>query len=399
MELRALSTVPRDGYSTDAWWAFGLVGLSVTTEPDWLETPVFGDATLVSREVVKESILGDPGISDETKKRSLWLLGLDRAAVLEPDLARHEYRYVVPSSFVLVRRRGEQTDRAIYSKAYQRASEVCALVSVIAMTLEDSARTLAFAGQPPDPMLGPRACFAAGENLQLMGMGLHPYRYFPAPVPLGGDFHLSRSALLSPFNMGFHKELWKIVVERDVAVALGLRKVVVGALLRLFEAIHAPSFESRLMGAITSIEILLSDRNWETLKKRVVALLGTGSLSTYGVDELFRLRHAVVHERGDVSHLQALLAVGMAMSSLFTVALLSYSVIHVQGLHRYLDFVAAAQAADEVFSERERLLLDKVLFHRPAIHKWPWLDEIERVAHAGALLPDSTRQSDDGGEE
>src|SRR5262249_11412650 len=79
------------------------------------------------------------------------------------------------------------------------------------------------------------------------------------------------------------KGLAKALAPQKSPLPQSLANAVTQASIRLADAIHASDSSSRLLGAVTSIEILLADQldGFEMIQRRVLALLGNAAGNRY----------------------------------------------------------------------------------------------------------------------
>ncbi len=103
----------------------------------------------------------------------------------------------------------------------------------------------------------------------------------------------------------------------------GLRAAVTQSAVRLAEALYVRTPAAQLLGAITAIEILVSDpiETYDQMRRRIGALLGREALDQYTVEGVLRARHRYVHQ-GDPEPARAMVppAIGLALAALLRYA-------------------------------------------------------------------------------
>lgn len=384
MRQRALKSVVLTPTSAGLWWLFGVRGLVLRPDARWVDQPLFGDATFLLPEVVRDALVADERVEPGVGSRVATILGLE-PSLGDPD-TRAIASHVDPADcFLAVRRTGAADDRDTHTAAFRRAHELLALVGLMVFASNPEATTVAFSGQFRDGKLCPRAALSPGRE-RVEGYGVHPFAYYPMALPQGKALHMSPAMIDHEFRSLFHRDLWDMAVTRDSP----MRDTVLRAAVRIFDSIHASSFDSRLLGSVTAIEILIGDQagGWRELKRRTRSLLGPGE-DVFRADEVWSARHDYVHQGGEVEPVAALLACGLATSVLFHVAALAGRCKTRAALAGYLDLLAAAQRSDALWEGLPTNPTAQLRLHLAGPHMFPWLPNADLLSVETAIHPDS----------
>ncbi len=324
--------------ASNEWWVFyPLTGLSITGPLDSLETPIFGDATIVSKEqadVLLEQI--DPDRKTDSKS--------DLPFVVNYRLPLHTNFH----SHLAIRRRGSMpkghlsSEDSVRSLSSDRARGLAALLTVVFLASSLNGKTCCLEEQvhtgPSRHLLsinfnGPDLTYSSGD----VGSWNYDIR-IPKDV-----IHVSRHDVEAIFHQQPYSLLAPIITEQRVPVSSSLKKVLTQAVIRLADAIMSIEGSSQLLGAVTAIEMLLTQSNdkYESNGRRLGALLGKEVLETLDADGVFHSRHMYVHrglkpERSDVAHR----AIMLSMLAIFRYAYLAYEFNQKTALVDYLDFVS-----------------------------------------------------------
>jgi hypothetical protein len=153
-----------------------------------------------------------------------------------------------------------------------------------------------------------------------------------------------------------------------------LANAITQATVRLASSIHSSEHSTQLLGAVTSIEILLGEPKdkYDTVQHRLEMLFGKPTFDELKVDKLLKARHLYVHDGKDIEDKKlAGQTIALALSCLlcYAEAIQQFESKHTFG--QYLNFiyeaekVAKANKWDEVTKAEFRKLIYK---HRQGRH-------------------------------
>ncbi len=127
----------------------------------------------------------------------------------------------------------------------------------------------------------------------------------------------------------------------------GLSQAARRAALHLSEAVVSSLAESRVLGGVTAIEILIGEIGMRTdrLERRIRALVGADRYASLRGKAMFDARNAYVHDGGEASEPVAQRAIALAAEVVCKVADLVRVFRSKQQLTNYLDVVVAADSA------------------------------------------------------
>lgn len=389
MRQRPLDSIGSSSTPDSPWWLFGVRGIVLSDETSWIESPLLGDATLMPREPVVAALADESTATDYPLRRRVAGM-LHLAPGSEDDVVKSVAPLVEPAdSFVAVRRAGRPTDRDAHTDAFARAREVLAVLSLIIFGSNPDATSIGFSGQFRDGKLGARVALS-GDGRNVIGFAVQPYVYYPMAMPEGKILRVTRKGVEGQLQHLFHRDLWALATRRAPDVNRSFQAIILRAATRAFDAIHAPTFDARLLGAVTAVEILVGDQSggWNSLKQRVRALLGKGH-EAFRADEVWSARHAYVHDGAEISPVAALLSCGLAASVLFHVAALAGRCKTRDALISYLDLLVAVDRTSALWAGGAESPLKTIQLHLRGPHIFPWLERADAIAVETALHPDS----------
>ncbi len=341
---------------------YPLVGLEITDDTHDLEEPkpFFVNATLLSPKHVQDyvdkwkSVQAIPGFGGE------FLVGN----------MNHEIRGTAESynSFIAVSglgniRKNKQEREKLIKQADERAYEIAALLNLTVLAHWLSSQTIALVAQLRHGTNNRIWInFETGES----GTNVSYMSSFAALDPQGAlswsrdelRQHLYRAEFVHftrAFELGRSYQNNLLTTIRNSAV-------------RLADAVHTVDPAPRLLGAVTSLEILFDSQPYEVTKNRLLALLGRHLYDQYKAEPVFSARHDYVH-RGQTSP-----AIGIADDAIYLAlsAILRYSTLSTafvskksskEKLWSYLDFVYSGMKRWFDWDVKERRAFKTFLRH------------------------------------
>ncbi len=349
------------------WWAFyPLKGLDIEDPTDDLDAPLFGDATIVSRSqirtVVSKLHLNErmaPGHDHES----------DVVYMLENATFSEEF-----NSFVAVRRTGVVEggrSEELTKSAGARAFQIAGMLALVFLAKNDNAETCGLVEQ------------------------LHRYRRTLTLLEFddggfvfqsGGGTSLTildlqrcirtkRSEIAALLKQKRFQGLASAVVPQRPKLPRSLRNAIRQAVVRLSDAVHSSTPSSRLLGAVTTLEILLNEQgdSFELTSRRVQGLLGTAAVDAFRADDVFRARHLYVHRGEEVTdEALGMHSIALALAALLRFAEVAEDFSHKAALASYLDLVEQIERVT-VRDLDDGDLLSRVVRHQRSAPRLPFL--------------------------
>jgi len=354
------------------WWMFyPIKGLDITdTEHDLLD-PMFGDCTLISRHHIQQIVpllrLNERMAPGHDHER-------DVTYMLENATLREDFQ-----SFVAVRRTGIPSNESprellpFLQSAKLRAYEVSALLSLVLLARGRSGVAIGLVEQLHRQtrslvMLdlqdgGFRFQTEGGRSLSLL-----------SPQ---GTITLSRQQVQEVLREEPFTCLSNALLPQSPTLPGSLHRAISQSAIRLSESVHTVTESSRLLGSVISIEILIAEQGdgYETLRRRLIALLGTESIEVFGAETVLQTRHAYVHRGSEPTDVQIPLnAICLALSCLLRSAEAAPNFVT---KHHFLDYLDLIHTADRVAShskgETALTSMQALLKHSRSKYELPFL--------------------------
>lgn len=365
------------------WWVlFRMIGLEITDPDAGLAEPCFPDATLFSRDAVDEVIAtlklnesGPPG-NDNERDALFMVKRFIRDAPFE--------------SFLAIRRTstGDLDDDEArdlrFSGGSARANEIASVLSLVLLAHSKTASTCALADRL-------QIAFVSIVAVETNGGG------YSQTVSTAGSGHyigrdqkrllrLSRQEVSSFLRHPELEALVEMLLIRSESTASSIRRAVLGACLRLSESLHASSVASRVLGAVTALEMMVlteANTDYGTIQARVGALIGTAEADRFRLPEILRARHRYVH-RGEEPEDKTLShsAIGLALLSLLRLATLSRGFQRRDSIVEYLDFLGRLPAVESHLPDSDRAIVAALNRHRPGPSALPFYEALSRAPAA-----------------
>lgn len=366
------------------WWVFfPLKGLEITDPKHDLKTPLFGDTTVIARSQMKRIVpllklnkRHAPGHDHEADILHLvtWAGG-------------EEY-----SSYVAVKRTGQAghgvNDNRLADAAEDRAFVVAAVLSIVFLAESRRGETCGLVQQ----------LHRRKRDLAMLEINEGGFVYQggggQSRIILDRKFNIqvSRSQLKNLLRQDRYQGLANTVLIQQPELGKSLRNANVQSALRLADAVHAISYSSQLLGAVTAIEILVAEMgdSYDTIKKRLCVLIGDDAVNLYQADAIFQARHRYVHKGEEVELYDlATNAVALALQSLLNYSNASFKFRSKLEIVQYLDFVALSNRISSIWNEAQQRSLVRLLKHSPKLYSLAFVP-------CNAEISSSTRSSAEG---
>jgi hypothetical protein len=302
-----------------------LSGLVLTGEQKLEGKYLFGDVNVISRETFLRHFTS---LEDNTPTS---LATADAYLVLRR-------KGVVNTRWFDEDRKNEQ----FMAEAGQRAKQIAALLTLYFLASSDEGVIVRLDDQQ----------FLTQTHFGILGVNDNQERLLVGSYgPLNNTFTKSdpEAPVLSSegLEQALHQPLVAAltqVFEPKSALGGSLRDSIIQASVRLATAIHAPTYTDQLLGAVTSIEILLSgDEQSPTFKMkqtRLETLIGKNNAEKYEFDQVLRARHAYVHKGEDTTDRRLpLQAICAALHTLLIYAQVAHKLKSKNALITMLDII------------------------------------------------------------
>ncbi len=305
-----------------SWVAlFPFSGLHIHDEPDMLSTPLFGDATLVSHETVLRAFPNlVKGIGDADAHIAVRRQGIVNTKWFDED----------------------RKNDVFMAAAQKRANEIAALLAVCVLATSTDGNLTGLANrfghtQEHFALLRP----SDGDGIVAMSSG-SPIETFSLHET--ETLFLSKHELRTFLDQPLLQHVTQAISAQKSKLAPALRQSIIQSCLRLASAFYEASYTAQLLGAITSIEILLTGdeqgTSFDVKQRRLGVLLGNAFLEKYEFKKILQARHLYVHQgENETTRSQALMALGVAMYGLFIYAVVAQDIPKKDMLLTYLDAI------------------------------------------------------------
>lgn len=350
-------------------------GLDISDEEHDLPAPMFGDCTLVSRNHIPQIV---PLLRLNERKAPGHDHAHDVTYMLENATFHEEFQ-----SFVAVRRtgipsRGNPMEPPPFLRsAKSRAYEVSALLSLVLLSRGRSKAAIGLVEQMHSRM----------RSLVMLDLEDGGFQF---QVGVGGSLtvrspraviSLSRQRIREVLAEEPFAHLSNALLPQSRTLPKSLHRAITQSAVRLSESTLAVTESSRLLGAVTSIEILMAESgdSYERLHRRLAALLGTDTIESFDAETVLQARHSYVHQGDEPEDAQTSVnAIGLALSSLLRFAQTASAFATKSHLLDYLDLICAA---DKVASHSDDDKHDKgrdlaFLRHDRSGYELPFLSTI-----------------------
>jgi hypothetical protein len=280
-------------------------------------------------------------------------------------------------SFIAIRRTGVMSFRdfrpALVKDSYARAQRIGALLGLILLAENSHGQTCCLVEQlhRRELRLGMIDIEGGGFSYQGGSGGWSNTICDPRR-----NHNLSRDDLKKIIFKEPFEALTAILYPQKPSVPRSLRKAVEQSAIRLADALHFASASARLLGAVTSIEILISNHgdSYDSNLQRLSALLGEGAIIQYNAKSVLRARHLYVHKGEEIEDYDLpMKAIGLALSCLLRYAEATRFFKDKDSLVEYLDFVYHGQRLSDNWNDAERKAFSELVKHNQKSHDFPFI--------------------------
>ncbi len=364
----------------EKWFLFPISGLGITDMDADLEHPIFKDSTLLSRRHIPEIVSKikavkisrgmDPRIAEVSTSQIARSLESADTDPEQPMPLEERPRF---QAFIAVKRRGKMytegiSDPKTTEAAYLRAKEIASLLALVFLAQNEKAQTCGLV----EEMHIRRGAFFQFELIEGYSYSSHLGTSGSIIRSKHDELQTSRVQLLELLQSEQYKYLAPILLKESGDVDESLRTTIQQSALQLTAAIHSADASVRLLSAVTALEILLTFKTDEAqmgsiygnVERRLSGLLGRDCVTRYKASDVFKARHAYVHE-GDILEVPfiSMRAVGLALACLLRYAEAAPKFHHKKAFMTYLDFVAQSDELPDGWGPGQEQLLGTPLLH------------------------------------
>jgi hypothetical protein len=346
------------------WWVlYPVKGLEINNEVNGFDKPLFGDVTIISKTEIGKII-------QKLKLNKKVSKGHDHEAdvmyMMENITFKEDFH-----SFLAVRRTGLKDD--IKNDASKRAYSVLGLISLVFLAVSSSGKTCGFVEQ-------------LNRNIKSVAMIDTDNGEFALEIKGGLSFTIldsrncikvSSEDLIRTLYDDKFKDLTEALLPIKSPISTSLKNILNQATIRLSDAVHSITPSGQLLGAVTSIEILLSIHgdSYKVNKNRLIALLGSDSIERFNVEKVLNARHKYVHEGREIEdYTISKQAIGLALSTIFKYSELTKSYRSKEEIINYLDFIYQSEKLKGGWNDYESDCFRGLLKHKREGYSFPFLD-------------------------
>ena len=366
------------------WFLFPLRGLDISDDQHDLENPIFGDFCIISRKHLKDLVQMFNSLTkippEKMEKETSDIVSLIKWVSSKEGFhsAKEDFH-----SFIAVKRTGIYVSGGKTSELEKiskiRAYQISALLTLVTLgeNTEGNACGLIeqYFRQPKTTIAFSfeEGSFAVGGGQKYIGIST-PYK----PIVF------SRDQLNQLINNAPYVYLANVLLTQNPSLPTSLSRTITQASIRLSDAIHGISLSSKLLGAVTSIEILLSNQpdKYNSLSNRLTSLLGFESYIKNVIDNVFFARHNYVHKGKEVEDIMLpLKAIGLALNCLLRYAEIASMFSNKEELIIYLDYLHSKDKLTNCWDKLHPTTSQIIQEHERNIFNFPFWNHISEKNH------------------
>ncbi len=361
-----------------SWWIFfPFAGLSITDQYPELAKPVFGDVAIISKKHM-ESVLRR-SLSKHMPKENFeqlmeWVQNSFVEGVQE-----------VFQSYLAVRQTGildsdnETTHKPdkLALEAKKRASEISSLLTLFFLANGTSGETCGLVEQIQ---------IAMPQNITILGADYggsfkfsnYPLNHSLASSPIldsESSLHMSSQELSNILTQNGFDNFYQIMSSPKRLVPKSSHNSIVQSSLRLSESVLSANFSTRLLGAITAIEILLTKEitPFKVTKHRVKTLLGESLCTQYKLENVFTTRNNYVHDGKEIEEDMSTKAIALALACILSYSDIAHLFSSKDNILAYLDFISTSEEIVSEWNQQEQQSFQNLLRHAQNRQLFPFV--------------------------
>lgn len=321
------------------WFLYSINGLMVNEQPEF-ENFIFEDATIVSGSQLKE------------------YFNINNINYNIVDIIPSNLTYIIVQTTGIIKKGNESEHK---QKSNRRAQEICSFIFFVFLYLSNYSIGICLNSQIYD--IGSMTVYM----LKAENKGYSVYQNFSnnevqTVIPNPPLFYKIED-LLKLFNNNYFKNIFDSV--RNIK-----NNIIKDSLVNLYLTINLPSPMSQLLGAVSSLEIILKDnRKYENIINRVTTLLENEIYNKFEGNvikkEIFDKRHSIIHDGDNCEGINALKALKLTVNVLINYSCIHSSFINKDTICNVLDILNRIKNNDilkdkniELFKENRKLKLD-----------------------------------------
>lgn len=330
---------------------FPLKGIEIKGKTPEIASPIFLDTTIIPR----SEILNIVSEAMKNKKESS-LKALKE--VTEYSFIREQSEPY--DSCIAVKRTFNQKPnptRKDFDKlkelAKRRAYEISAFLSILFLQESKNGDTCGLVEQIPRKMKNILGINLSSDGFFMTGGTAGFSRIIFSP---NLNIKISQNELRKKLNKNMFKNFSEAFLSQKQAMPNSIRNAIIQSSIRLSDAIHSYSLSNQLLGAVTSIEILLSYQveSFSLLTQRTKTLVGKRYNDIFDIESVFKARHLFVHRGQEInSHQIASKSIGLAIACLLFYSNHAKQFPDKTRLIDYLDFLSKGSKLISFFTPSE----------------------------------------------
>lgn len=326
---------------------FPVFGLMIEDRSDGLQSPLFGDSTVLSKEALLRFTKSPPHYIESTSADSYLAV-------------RREWKFHCEEDANGYTREYERLDQAVSKRAY----EVAAMIG------------LGFASQNQNFFHFPEHFVEAGKDYIHWKGGEKSVSYhstakgfsISARPQKGISRSMTRRKLLWTLRQEPQRSLTQILQTPQPKLPPTILRPIRQCAVLLSRGMHTQDLSTQILNALTGLETLLTEETnrQNVLERRIEALVGHQLANKYGVNSIFKARNAIVHEGISVPFDNTGLAWNALLLGLICLihyASLASKFARKNELISYLDFLTAGERLLPIWSEKEQRSYSRLLRH------------------------------------
>lgn len=350
------------------WWIFyPLKGFDISDEEHDLSNPMFSDTTIVSKrhmpqiiKLLKLNEQGDTSYDHEARAISL----------IENSTLGERFH-----SFIAVKRLGLVLSSIepelhcdlipeIGDNAKKRASQLASLLELSVLAENENWQTCALLDQV-QRRTNSLAKIALDDGQFTLEEGGGTSRTIMSELHME---RLTRTELNRRLQTYPLAPLSTILIPQSSPVGESLFQSISAASVRLSDAIHCSKEADQILGAVTAIEILITNQgdSYDTLKKRIAALVGQDAFDFFEAENVLYERNRYVHQGIEPAHgALPIKATALALSCILRYAEMAPKFNSKPSIVTCLDFLHLGSKMAISWTQEEKSAFEKFANHIP----------------------------------
>jgi hypothetical protein len=336
---------------------------------------MFGDAALVSKSHIAQIV---PLLRLNERKTSPH----DDEKFITDLLVRHVTFRKQFHSYIAVKRKGpsrlhkekgsgERPNIVIAEMAAHRAAQIVALLALSLISESREWETCGLVSQVGDQI----------DSIVMIGLEARGFAFQTSGkqsfTRVANPLRTTRDELRKCIDNSPASVVAAILELQKPPVGKSLSRAVIESSIRLTEALHSHSPAGKLLGAVTSMEILIAHQGdrYEATTKRIRELIGAQGWERLEGDRVMNERHRYVHRGIEPTHgFLPVKATALGLACLIQFAKLAAIFPNKNAALTYLDFLHMGKLMSGHWSEGERIYFQNFVKHEPFQLTFPYFE-------------------------